>query len=256
MQDMVNNIINELAMTDISRKQRSIKSLFPTFDDRVKNVAAAGGVRLVERELDQWNFEVHSAERNIWYQDVVKFKNLPETIAKHARNKMLWNKDKTRVDTRFLAQAVLDDVDIEIFCSCPAFQYWGPAYILTQRGAKYTAPEDRPPRIRNPKQYGAMCKHMQLVFDVLSFFGGDMSKHIREFYPDIVAQAEEEVLKTTQAVKKAASTFKKKEAGEEEETEQEEPVSYGRGAKPVRFAKKKEKPVEGEGIPPETEQGT
>jgi len=236
MLDLINHIIEEAAMADVLAKQRSVTSLFPTFRDRVEKVAGAGGVRLVKQDPEQWSFEVHSSDKNIWYQDVVKFKNLPQMIAKHAKNKMLWNKDKTGVDMRFLAQEVIEDVDIELFCSCPAFQYWGPAFILTRRSAKYTAPEKRPPNVRNPHQYGAMCKHMQLVFDVLPFYAGTMSKQIKFYYMEIVRRAEKEVLRLDRSIRQAASALGKKQKAE--------------------LPKKEEEPIEGEETPPETEEGT
>jgi hypothetical protein len=241
--DLINHVIDEATMADVLAKQRSVTSLFPTFRDRVGKVADAGGVRLMRQDPVQWDFEVHSADKNIWYQDVVKFKDLPQVIAKHAKNKMLWNKEKTGVDLRFLAQEVLEDVQIELFCSCPAFQYWGPSFILTRRAAKYTAPETRPPNIRNPRQYGAMCKHMQLVFDVLPFYAGTMSKHIRLYYMDIVRRAEREALRLDRSIKRAASTLGKKE----------EPKTFRRIGKPVVPPKEEEEPKEGGEVPPEEE---
>lgn len=74
--------------------------------------------------------------------------------------------------------------------NCPADLYYGGQYIRTQRKAKYTDPENRPPVIRNPKQYGAYCKHTQLVMDVLPMYGGTMARYLATEYEKQVEKFE------------------------------------------------------------------
>lgn len=66
--------------------------------------------------------------------------------------------------------------DVRVSCDCPAFLYWGSRYILTQLDALYQpgadwegheGPEDRLPKIRNPKLKGTVCKHMSNVLDII-----------------------------------------------------------------------------------------
>jgi len=224
MLDLINHIITEETFAAIKNKQRSVTSLFPSFYDRVKKVAGAGGVRVVDMEKGKWTFEVHSSDKPLWYQDIVEFVEIENTIRDKVLDKRIWKKDGSGVDLRYLAGEVLEEVDVKLFCSCPAFQYWGPAYILTRRRAKHTNPEDRRPVVRNPKEYGAMCKHLQLIFDVLPFYVGTMSKFIKDYYMDIVASAEKEVLGRDKAVKKASSFLaKKKEEEDKKRVEKEQP---------------------------------
>lgn len=49
--------------------------------------------------------------------------------------------------------------DILISCTCPAYLYFGYKYILTQVDANEADPENRFPKIKNPKLHGSMCKH-------------------------------------------------------------------------------------------------
>jgi hypothetical protein len=221
MEDMVNSIINEIAYGDVLAKQRSITSLFPTFHDRVKKVANNGGVRLEDVDEEEWKFRVHSSDKNIWYQDMVRFKDIEDAIKHHVSNKKLWKKDGSGVDYRLLGTEVLYDCDMELYCSCPAFLYWGSAYILTKRLAKYTEPEDRRPKIRNPREYGAMCKHLQLVFNVLPFYTNTMSKYIKAYYDSTVKSMEKEIQKRDAELKRGAEFLKRREE-EQARSEEEE----------------------------------
>lgn len=92
--------------------------------------------------------------------------------------------------------------------NCPAYLYWGPAYILTHmRGnAKYTRPERRPPDIRNPRQHGAICKHGQVLLDVLPFHGQTMAGQLNKHWRQVIQRAEN-------AVKRAERTTEERIGG-------------------------------------------
>lgn len=54
--------------------------------------------------------------------------------------------------------------DIHLRCNCPAAQYWGYNYTLTQLKTLYGIPrENRFPEIRNPNLKGTVCKHSDKV---------------------------------------------------------------------------------------------
>lgn len=60
----------------------------------------------------------------------------------------------------------IDFGDIHIRCNCPAFLYYGDAYMSTQMRYLYGVPrENRFPKIRNPNLKGTMCKHCDKVVD-------------------------------------------------------------------------------------------
>lgn len=95
--------------------------------------------------------------------------------------------------------------------NCPADLYWGGQYIRTQKSAKYTEPENRAPNVRNPKQYGAMCKHLQLVFDLLPHYGQTMASYLKKHYKKLIKGTEKATVKQVGMVKKVAKTLKKRE---------------------------------------------
>ena len=204
--------LSEEPIPAMLRKQASVTKLFPPFYDRVKAVAAAGGIHLVDEDPGLWTFEVASATTpGKTYTINVEFRDIVNQIHKLVKNRQLWNKDQTHVDLRKVADEMMDDADVKILCTCPAFQYWGPAYITTKRKSKYGDQETRPPNVRNPKQYGLGCKHAQLMFDVLPFYKGTMAGHLKRYFSKEVAKAEEASQKEMGGVKKGAEFLAKKQ---------------------------------------------
>jgi hypothetical protein len=182
-QELLESNINEFSYSDVLRKQSDITKLFPTFKDRVKAVAGNGGVRLNNWRKDLWHFKINSGTKdNVRYDAYIKFLNLPQVLADKISDKNLWKTDMSGIDLRKIAIEVLYGTDIELFCSCPAFLYWGPAYILTRRHAKYSKPENRPPKERNPREHGAVCKHVQLLLDIFPMYTPTMAKHLNRFF--------------------------------------------------------------------------
>ena len=217
--------ITEATTKQLQRKQKSITRLFPTFPDRVQAVASNGGIRLQDVEDELWKFRVSSGtEKGVWYDIYLKFLDIIPTLVKIVKDRRLWIKDKSRIDRRKLARKFLNVVNVQLKCSCPAFQYWGPAYILSlgKYNAKFTNREIRPPRIRNPKQYGSFCKHIANLMKVLPFYTDTMMGWLEDFYSDDIKEFEKETRKEFGWAKKAGKELgKKKEETEEEEKEEE-----------------------------------
>lgn len=71
-----------------------------------------------------------------------------------------------RIDLKMLTKCLsksLDEDDLYVSCTCPDFKYRFD-YWLTQAGAKYGTPQNRPPRVRNVKNNkGYVCKHILAV---------------------------------------------------------------------------------------------
>jgi hypothetical protein len=194
----------EYTFADIKKKQLDITDLFPTFHDRVRQVAAKGGVLLKERLPEVWHFKVASGTDDKRasapgkparhkYDVYVQFRNIYELIKKFVSNQELWKKDGSGVDHRKLADAIFNEVDMETSCSCPATLYWGQDYIRTQKDAQYGDREDRPPKIKNPREKGALCKHGDLVFDVLPAYKSTFAKHLMQFYEKTIKAIEDQV---------------------------------------------------------------
>jgi len=218
----------EATTKQLQRKQKSITRLFPTFPDRVKGIAANGGIRLKEVEPELWHFKIASGtNKGTWYDVYLKFKNIVPTIQRIVMDRRNWVGDRSRVNRKKLARKFMSVVDVEVKCSCPAFQYWGPAYILSlgKYNAKYTDDEKRPPRIRNPKQYGAFCKHIENMMKVLPFYTDTVMKWIEDFYEEAVEdteqKAKEEYGWAKAAAKKLVKKKKEKEKNPEEDKDEE-----------------------------------
>ncbi len=251
MPDILENIIDEVAVAGVVRKQRSITSLFPTFPARVQKVGDMGGIRLIKSKPDVWEWDIHSGTKEgVWYQGRLQFKDMNVLIAKHAADMRLWTQDKTHVDLRKLAKAILFDADVKISCSCPAAQYWGPNYILSKPkyDAKYGRQEDRRPRVRNPREYGMLCKHLQVLINVLPFYITTMATWLKEQFASQIAFVEKDTLKTKGQFKAAAAELKRRKVEPPEEGPPETPPTP---AEPK--AGPPSKPGEGEAEPPKEE---
>jgi hypothetical protein len=162
--EIIRSRLNEVTAKQLLRKQKSITRLFPTFPDRVKAVADKGGIRLEGVDDDQWHFRIHSGTKDdVWYDAYVRYNDLTSALIKVIKDRRLWVKDKSRIDKRKMARKLMNIADIQISCSCPADKYYGGHYIrsLDRYNAKHGDRETRPPKVRNPKQYGAFCKHLQ-----------------------------------------------------------------------------------------------
>lgn len=71
--------------------------------------------------------------------------------------------------------------DLAVHCDCPAFLYWGYAFITTQLDMNAgKAKEKRPPNIRNPKREGIGCKHIASVLGVLPFHISEVARVIKK----------------------------------------------------------------------------
>jgi hypothetical protein len=217
MSNLYNTLValSEKPVGDIMRKQRSIYRLFPSFDDRVDKVAAKGGVRLVDEGPDTWKFTIASATVDgKKYSATLHFADLDAQIRDKARNKTLWNKDGTKVDYNKLAAAIIDDVDVRIdHEDCPAFLYWGQKYITTQRQTAYKDKEDRRPRIRNPKEYGHLCKHLQLLFEQLPFYTSTFAKMLKRNHAATIADVEGGAKTVQKGFSKAADFLGARQGG-------------------------------------------
>jgi len=196
---------------DLLRGQSSVTKLFPTFYNRVRDVENAGGIRMTGMQPDRWTFKVASSSGNGTYEMAVNFVDFDETIRKHVRNRQIWNKEKTTVDLRKLAHLCMTDCKIQLYCSDPSFQYWGSAYILTKRGAKYTEPEVRRPDIRNPNQYGRYCKHLAVLMGRLPMYTGTMATFIKKYHMETVNKVVDAVRNEMKRIANIKNFLKKKE---------------------------------------------
>ncbi len=243
MIDLIDKLV-EATASDILRKHRSIKRLFPDFDKKTKGVEDKGGIRLDDQDPETWKFRLHSGTKDdVWYDGYIHFKNVKPTLERLVKDRRFWTADKSRVDLRKLAKEFMNRADIQLFCSCPADLYWGGHYIrsLGKYDAKYTRKETRPPKVRNPRQYGMVCKHLDRLLKAFPFYGSTMAKWLRDFYGKEIREWEDEAKEEFGWVKRAAAALRKRRAGVPEEPEELEEPEEEEEEKPKKKVRKKPK---------------
>lgn len=183
--------IDEADLVKIKRKQASITKLFPKFPARVRKVQQNGGIQdsayLTAVDPEVWRFKVASGTTlGKSYEIFVKFIKIKPWIHSLTQDKRYWKKGTNEPDLNKIASTIINRADLKLVCSCPAFQYWGPAYImsLAKYKVKYGDQERRPPRIRNPRQYGAVCKHTHLVLKELPLMVNKFVDFLKAYYKD------------------------------------------------------------------------
>ena len=205
----------EATLSQIGNKQRSITRLFPDFfsnPEKVPGIIAKGGLRMTGTTKDAWNFKVHSgSEEGTWYEVTLKWKNVVPELQRAVQNRKNWNKAKNKVDLKKIAAILYKKLDVELLCECPADLYYGGHYIRSQDKyrAKYGEPENRSPDIRNPKKYGAFCKHIQALFKALPWYKGTMASWLKENYSAVIKKEEQKASRTVKGFKKVSKKLGK-----------------------------------------------
>ena len=201
----------EATLGQLNVKQKSITRLFPDFFSnpvKVKGVISKGGVRLSSIEKDKWTFTVHSGtEEGLWYDVVVRWKDVEKDVQKLVLDRRNWTKDKKRANLKKIATKLFKDGNVELSCECPAQTYYGGDYILTQRSAKHGESEDRPPVVRNPKEYGAYCKHIQVLMRTLPFYKTTIANWLGKEFKDLIQKSEAGATQTAQQYKVAGQAL-------------------------------------------------
>jgi hypothetical protein len=58
----------------------------------------------------------------------------------------------------------LINMDIMVYCDCPAFLWWGAWYNVEQRDSAMFPEGIPPPKVRDPSLSNVICKHLAAVF--------------------------------------------------------------------------------------------
>lgn len=131
---------------------------------------ALEGVRWKGVEEDKLIFHIKSSlhkDNNITYTNAFKLRSWDTFI------------DETEFNPIERARLMMLEDDLMLHCTCPSFLYWGYQYLLTQIDAALV-PEDRLPKIRNPKQRGIVCKHLNRALRSFPFFTSDFARYIKK----------------------------------------------------------------------------
>lgn len=101
------------------------------------------------------------------YWDTVEMQNILHWIQYEAEQNEN-NQVNAKTVTRAIMNAI-DGMDIKVDCECGDWKY-RMAYQATKYGYKYGKPENRPAKITNPNDYGALCKHLTAMLSNKKWF--------------------------------------------------------------------------------------
>ena len=85
------------------------------------------------------------------------------------------------IDKKAKLYKILQDAGLKIFCSCPAWGYFGYSYKAWRQGYGIF-PETRYPHIRNPHLRGFVCKHLHYVMRLWPFLSRQIAKQFRDYW--------------------------------------------------------------------------
>lgn len=110
---------------------------------------------------------VNSVERpGVKYNVVLRIDNLaPSSIVSHTTNQVA---------------ALLRMSGIKVYCSCPAFLYWGYQYKAEYKNYAAFKLGVRYPHVRNPYLRGFVCKHVYACLSITSAMWGKYAKMLRD----------------------------------------------------------------------------
>ena len=97
------------------------------------------------------------------------------------------------------------NTDMRLHCSCPAFQFWGSAYIATMEDYNYDFSENRFPIVRDPELKNLVCKH---IIAVVHRFKGETFKKLMKKYAVKDDEYNKRIEETKQNRKRRTSTAK------------------------------------------------
>ena len=69
---------------------------------------------------------------------------------------------------------------LKLYCSCPAWLYWGFKFVGWRKGYGLER-EYRVPRVRNPHQVSSVCKHMYLVLQLYPFWSKSLASKFKKW---------------------------------------------------------------------------
>ncbi|KKN96883.1 hypothetical protein LCGC14_0165270 [marine sediment metagenome] len=150
--------------------QSILRGVDPDFIHHAQHAAAIrklGGTKYEGTEFDRIMFTTPSETgqgRYRWNQTIV-LQDLPEAL--ESEGLTLPQKVNLAVSG-----------DLKVHCDCPAFQYWGYNYVLTQLDTS-GGNEKRFPGIRNPRLRGTICKHLDASLRALPFWINNIASELK-----------------------------------------------------------------------------
>lgn len=119
-------------------------------------------------------FKIKSATENKLYNNIVILKDSYDWLIKNFNfdsYDLTSSKDKDKMvyELKYYFRGALDTDDLDLYCDCPAFLYWGYKYLATQLDyVDKDNKETRPAKKRNPTDRGSVCKHLNITLRAMS----------------------------------------------------------------------------------------
>lgn len=157
----------------VSLNEFDARQILRSADDKSKERSKILHSNLKEvTELGDVKFEtVSGTTQGLYWHQTVRFKDLYDIIVSFNYNKADY-KDKD-------IMRLLSESDLEVYCDCPAFKYWGYKYISWNLDMGVEK-ETRNPKVRNPKLKGTVCKHLIMTLERLPFLVNKLVSMFRE----------------------------------------------------------------------------
>jgi hypothetical protein len=151
--------LDEFTVKDIRKIIDPVDLPYRNYEPLLKSVQYQGTNKdickwLVNNDYNGWNVYVQFMDWNTQLQD-------------------------TTVNARQVANLLMWSGNIKLYCGCPAFKFYGFAFILSQLDA-CIIPENRFPHIRNPQLKGIACKHILRLMRVLPFQTASLAQAIKQ----------------------------------------------------------------------------
>jgi len=106
----------------------------------------------------------HTTTDDKTYEQVIQFseyKKLESSLL------LLFLNKASEADIIHYVVNFLYNTRVKVFCTCPAFKFFGFEYILTRKRSVFGPGEYRYPIEKNPNKNGVYCKHLWVVADSL-----------------------------------------------------------------------------------------
>lgn len=185
----------DILTEDMNRHQLQAKN-DPNFLKQKERMKDVPSTRFVDINKDIILFRTWSADHKKNHKEYTERIRLVDLYANLIAKKKTLKKGE-KMDERTIKDTVKDSIlngDLEIFCSCPAFLFWGFRFIakkyhaLAKHGLTtfpYTGNVgniDKAPVKRNPSLRGMYCKHLAVVMGALPFITARVAKKFSDKY--------------------------------------------------------------------------
>ena len=232
--EKIESKLQEMKFEELKREQASIFKLFPSFQDRVRQVKNKGGAKMTREDATHWYFSVASASTpGKTYEVTVEFTDLNKVLLAKIADLKNWRADKQGLNFNIFPRDVFFNTDLKLGSNSPGDLYWGQSYLRTQKDVQAGAPEDRSPEIRNPEHAGLYGKHVAVVMEVMPFYISTFGQFLKKFYGKTINAEITKIMGERNKMTQAANALTQKKQEQEAQVKAAKPANmFQRGEVP------------------------